>query len=80
MSRFEEISDEELKQRQASLQNKNTAKNDNKAEWIFKEYLTQIGEEGNFYEFSEEKLDRHVAKFWLAARTKDGEKYKAGSL
>ncbi|CAB4044441.1 threonine dehydratase biosynthetic, chloroplastic, partial [Paramuricea clavata] len=28
----------------------------------------------------EEKLDKHLAKFWFAAKTKDGHKYKVGSL
>ncbi len=80
MERFETNPDEDLKIRQESLQNNNTTKNEIKAEGIFKEYLIQIGEEDNFYEFSEEKLDKHLAKFWFAARTKDGHKYKVGSL
>jgi hypothetical protein len=80
MARFQQISDEDLKIRQDSLKNNNTTKNEKKAEGIFKEYFIQIGEEDNFYEFSEEKLDKHLAKFWFAARTKDGHKYKVGSL
>lgn len=79
--RFEAISDEQLKQRQHNLQNKNTIDNERKAERLFKEYLKEIGEEDlNFCEFSEEKLDKHLAKFWFAARTQNGQKYKIGSL
>ena len=63
MERFEKNFDEDLKIRQESLQNNNTTKNERKAEGIFKEYLFQIGEEDNFYEFSKEKLDKHLAKF-----------------
>ena len=80
MARFQRISDEDLKIKQESLKNNNTTKNEKKAEGIFKEYFIQIGEEDNFYEFSEEKLDKHLAKFWFAERTKDGLKYKVGSL
>lgn len=80
MKRFEEISEDDLKIRQESLKNNNTTKNEKKAEAVFKEYLIQVGEEDNFYQFSEEKLDKHLAKFWFAARTKHGQKYKVGSL
>jgi hypothetical protein len=80
MARFQQISDEDLKIRQECLKNNSTPKNGKKAEGIFKEYLIQIGEEDNFYDFSDEKLDKHLAKFWFAARTKDGHKYKVGSL
>jgi hypothetical protein len=70
-----------LKIRQESLKNNNMQlKMKKKAEGIFKEYFIEIGEEDNFYEFNEEKLDKHLAKFWFAARTKDGHKYKVGSL
>lgn len=81
MKRFENISDEQLKQKQESLQNRNTIESEKKAERLFKEYLKEMGEEElNFYEFSESKLDKHLAKFWFAARTKNGQKYKMGSL
>jgi hypothetical protein len=78
--RFEAISNEQLKQRQHNLENKNTTDNEKKAERLFKQYLAEIGEDLNFCEFNEEKLDKHLAKFWFPARTKNGQKYKIGSL
>lgn len=79
--RFEVNSVEELNERLKNLQNKNSIENEKKAESQFKEYLKETGEDDiNFFEFSEEKLDKHLAKFWFAARTKDRQKYKSGSL
>ena len=79
--RFKLISDAELHQKQYDLQNKNSLRNEKKAEKAFKEYLAAVGEaDTNFYAYTEEELDTHFAKFWFAARTQKGDFYRVSSL
>ncbi|CAB3989796.1 Hypothetical predicted protein [Paramuricea clavata] len=65
-----------------NLENKNTADNEKKESRTFIQTIScrEIGEDLNFCEFSEEKLEKHLAKFWFAARTKNGQIYNIGSL
>ena len=79
--RFKILTDEEMKEKQLSVQNINSIKNEKKAEKAFKEYLQQAGEvDINFYCYAEEKLDYHLSKFWFAARKKNEELYRVSSL
>ena len=79
--RFKLHTDDELKQKQLDLQNKNSLKNEKKAERAFMEYLHEVGEtDNNFYCFTEEQLDYHLSKFWFAARTEKGDYYRVSSL
>ena len=79
--RFKILTDKELQEQQLSAQNLNTLKNEKKAERIFKEYLQEAGETDlNFYLYTEEQLDSHLAKFWFAARKKNHELYRVSSL
>ena len=78
--RFKLHTDTELEDKQQSLQNKNTLKNEKKAEKAFKLFLTESGADPNFYVFTEKELDSHLCKFWFAARTEKGNLYRVSSL
>ena len=68
-------------EKQKDLQNKNSLKNEKKAERAFKLYLSEAGEEDtDFHSYSEEKLDYHLSKFWFAAHTQNGDYYHVSSL
>lgn len=47
---------------------------------LFREYLESKGESGDFEHFQCEKLDDLLAKFYMEARTKDGEMYKKSTM
>ena len=79
--RFKLLTDAELTDKQKQLQNKNSLKNEKKAEKAFKLYLEEVGEEdNNFYTYTEAHFDYHLAKFWFAARTEKGDFYRVNSL
>ena len=71
----------DIKQKTIDQKNSNSLKNEKKSVDAFKAYLKEIGVENNdFFVYTEDELDRHLATFWWNARTKKGEKYKASSL
>lgn len=80
MKRFGGQNEEQIEEKRQKLQKGNTIKQDKKAEKVFKDYLAEIGEDTNFYEFEQEKLDRHLSTFWFNARTTNGDFYKSSSL
>ena len=79
--RFGTLNLEEIEVKQDELKNINSLKNDKKAVETFKCYLKSINvDNADFFTFTEEELDGHLATFWWNARTQKGEKYKASSL
>ena len=80
-SRFGSMNIAEIRQKESELKNINSLKNEKKSVEAFKAYLVQIGQEDtDFFNFTEQELDMHLATFWWNARTKKGEKYKTSSL
>ena len=78
---FKLISYEEMLAKQHELQNKNSIKNEKKAEKACKEYLHAADEDNvDLFTYTEAELDRHLAKFWFAASTQKGEHYRVSSL
>ena len=83
-----EITDESIDIKHQEYQNKNTNKAEKTAQKQFTEYLTEIGCNCNeFWTYDVFDLDRHLAKFWFAARQKkvdkdtgESKKYKVQSL
>ena len=83
-----EITDERVDSKHIELQNRNTKKAEKTAQRQFMEYLSEIGcSSTEFWTFDETDLDRHLAKFWFAARqekpdkiTGEPKKYKVQSL
>lgn len=79
--RFGTMNLDQIKQRELELQNKNTVSNEDKAVKCFTLYLKSIGlENTNFFEFSEDELDRHLVTWYFNAQTKNKEHYTTGSL
>ena len=80
-SRFGTLNLSEINQREEELKNINSLKNEKKATEALKAYLeTQNVQNTDFFMYTEDELDEHLATFWWNARTKKGEKCKAGSL
>ena len=80
--RFAELTLDEIAKKQQKLQNKNTAKNETKAVNAFTEFLSQIGvEDTNFFDYTEQELNKYLKMFWFNARTKTThQEYHASSL
>ena len=79
--RFGTMNLAQKKQREQELQNRNTVSNEEKAVKCFKLYLKSIGlQDTNFFDFSEDELDRHLVTWYFNARTKSKEHYTTGSF
>jgi hypothetical protein len=70
--RFAVFSDEEMSAKVAKTINKNTKRNEDRTERIFKDFLREMNdgtlESCDFYNFDEETLDKWLIKFWWSAR------------
>ena len=78
--RFREFSDEQLQDLQEDLDPTNTVKSDAKCERILTAYLTQIGKNINYLNYSHEELNKTLGKFWFAAQPQKGKHYSVSSL
>ena len=82
---FRIFTNEELKEKQYSVQNENTFRQDKKVNHVFKEFLREAGTSSKEYTlFEEPELNDWLKKFWFAARKKrkdseDGQ-YSVNSL
>ena len=76
------LSMEEIANKQQKLQNRNTEKNEIKAVNAFKDFLKEKGVENtDFFTYTEEELDRNLKMFWFSAHTKTThQEYQASSL
>ena len=80
-ARFGNLNITEIEQKEDELRNINSIKNEKKAVETFKSYLKSINiENTDFFTYTEEELDGHLATFWWNVRTQKGDKYKASSL
>ena len=83
-----EITEGTVAAKHYELQNKNTKKAEKTAQRQLMDYLTEIGCNSNkFWQFDDYDLDRHLSKFWFAARqekpdkiTGEPKKYKVQTL
>ena len=80
MRRFAEFSAEEIEERRRLLTPIATTKSESNAASTFRAYLKEKCFETNFENFPKEVLDEKLSKFYVEARTKDGELYKKTSL
>lgn len=78
------LSDEEIKRKQKTLQNKHTIAAESKADRAFRDFLAECPDldSTNFYLFDTEKLDYYLTKFYFGARQKKdpSKKYTVSSL
>lgn len=78
---FKHQTKEQLEEKQEQLQNQSTIANEKKAVKAFKAYLDEAGVENtDFFTYSQDELNEHLAQFYFAARTEEGEMYKMSSL
>ena len=71
--RFGDVDDDFVKEMALAVENPNTCKSDDKCKKIFTKYLLQSGEtEENYWEWTVQKLNSVLSKFWLAARNVEG--------
>ena len=80
MKRFAEYSAEDIAEKRRLLTPIATTKSENSAANNFRAYLKEKCFDTNFENFSKEELDKKLSKFYVEARTKDGELYKKTSL
>jgi hypothetical protein len=78
--RFAIINDAEMKTILENVDAKNTKRVTTTAVKLFRDYLTFKGESADFENFTCEKLDELLGKFYVEARTKDGDMYKKSTM
>ena len=69
--RFVILNDDELEQKAKQSKNKNTERSEKRANTAFTKFLEACGlkdDELEYWKFSPEDLDTHLAKFWFGAR------------
>ena len=76
MKRFAEYSADDIAEKRRLLTPVATTKAENSAANNFRAYLKEKCFDTNFEHFSKEDLDKKLSKFYVEARTKDGELYK----
>ena len=80
MKRFATISEQEIEQKRRLLTPKNTTKCETSAANVLRDYLTEKGMNIQFETFPKKELDTVLSKFYLEARTKDGQLFKKSSI
>ena len=79
--RFGEVDEDFVRQMAAAAENPNTRKSDEKCEKIYLKYLKQTNEsDANYWEWTPDKLNNSLSKFWFAARNVEGDYYRVSSL
>ena len=71
---------EEVEEKQRSLQNKSIKSKEKTAIEHFKAYLQWAGEDLDFFNFPEDKLDAYLSTFWFNICSNAGELYKVKTL
>ena len=78
--RFKLSSADEIEEKKMLINSKETVQSNARAANVLRAYLKEVGQEENFEEFSNERLNEVLAHFYLDTRREDGEHYKATSL
>ena len=80
-NRFGKENEDDIEQKKLLCTPKNTLKCNDKAARALKDYLAEQGEDDTkFEQFSNEKLNKVLSRFYVNARTVHGNYYKASSL
>ena len=75
---FTQLTEEDIKNTEADLQNQNTLKTDKKCEKVLLNYLSTLPEIDNLEYWTNEMsyLDELLSKFWYNVKTSEGEYYR----
>lgn len=78
---FNILSDDEVAEKKRKLENENTIKQEKRANTAFTLFLEASGEENTeYWDYSLDKLDNYLGKFFLGVEKDEGQKYKLNSL
>ena len=66
--RFQEFTEEEISAKRKKVQKKNTIKSDKSTGNQLQAYLKQISEPVEFWDYTLDKLNAILGKFWFSAR------------
>ena len=80
LTRFDDISDDELEDIRHGLASKNTNKSNKKCETLLQAYLIAKKKDPSYWLYDEPTLDQILGKFWFEVRTKKGDKYTVSNL
>lgn len=79
--KFNILSDSDVAEKKKKLDNENTVKQEKRANTAFTLFLQAAGEEDlEYWDFTFDKLDNYLGKFFLGVEKEEGQKYKLTSL